>query len=126
MVRVVKRDPKENSSDVINFARSNLSVNISKWTARRILNRAKLFAHRPATKPLLNQRHRTARLAFAKEHQHWNVNDCARVLWSDECKFNLHNPDGACWIRRQTGERYNSKFVKTSLKFGGGSIMAWG
>ena len=55
---------------------------------------------------------------------HWTPQDWAKVLWSDETKINMHNPDGGQWVKRPSGERNNTKYIKTSVKFGGGSILA--
>lgn len=126
LVRIVKRDPTATSSNVISHANQFLGLGISKWTANRILRRAKIFARRPCSKPLLNSRQKRARLEFARLHMHWTPQDWAKVLWSDETKVNMHNPDGGQWVRRPSGERHNTKYIKTSVKFGGGSILAWG
>ncbi|GFV70371.1 HTH_Tnp_Tc3_2 domain-containing protein [Trichonephila clavipes] len=40
--------------------------------------------HRPTRVPLLNARHRFARLAWARERRDWSVEDWKRVTWSDE------------------------------------------
>ena len=40
-------------------------------------------------KPFLNQRHKNARLAFAKAYEHWTSKDWAKVLFSDECNIEL-------------------------------------
>ena len=50
----------------------------------------------------------------------------ANVMWSDESRFNLYNPDGGNFVRRPPGKRYDQKYVRSTVKFGGGSIMVWG
>ena len=120
LVRLVKIDPNKTASDV-------LGVQISYSTAQRILRRHKLNASRPVRKPLLKKCHRMARLHFARVHRHWTVADWRRVIWSDECKFNLYNSDGAIYIRRPPGKRIDPKYCKGTMKFGGGGgIMTWG
>jgi len=126
LVREIKKDSKSSTTDVRSYAQQHFGLNISKWTAARILNRAKLFARRPASKPLLTQAHQKARLQFARAHKHWTSEDWGRVLWSDESKFNLMNPDGGQWVRRAPGTRYKDQHIKSTLKFGGGNVMAWG
>lgn len=67
-----------------------------------------------------------ARLQFARAHQHWTPADWRRVIWSDESKFNLYNPDGGITIRRPPGKRYDEKYTRGTMKFGGGgSVMVW-
>ena len=126
LTKWVKMDPTLSAADVRHYAREVFNVNISLSTARRILNRHKLFARRPAPKPKINQRHAKARLDYACSHSHWSVQDWGRVLWSDETKFNLFTADGGMFIRRPKNKRYNSAYVKSTVKFGAGSLMAWG
>ncbi|CAF3728881.1 unnamed protein product [Rotaria socialis] len=43
--------------------------------------------------PALTTAHKDLRLSWAKDHMTWN-NECHKVVWSDEKKFNLDGPDG--------------------------------
>ncbi|GFU55141.1 uncharacterized protein TNCV_426461 [Trichonephila clavipes] len=62
-------------------------------------------SRRLTTVPLLNARHRTARLVWAREHRDWSVDDWKRgVVCSDESGFRLHNVDGSLRIWRQAHE----------------------
>lgn len=124
--RHCKEDPKRSATDVVNYASQKFRVQISKWTARRILKRRGLYARRPARVPLLQERHRKARLQFAQRHKNWTRQDWGRVLWSDETKINLYHPDGGLMIRRPVGMRYRLKYCKPTVKFGAGNIMVWG
>ncbi|KAJ1308202.1 hypothetical protein OPQ81_003917 [Rhizoctonia solani] len=46
------------------------------------------------SKPALTSDHIKARLAFAKAHQFWTVEDWKHVQWSDETKINCFGSDG--------------------------------
>lgn len=118
LVKLVKQDPKKNAIDVLKYANETLGLKISGWTARRILTRAKLFARRPAKKPLVSDRNRKARLAFARQYQFWTSADWSKVLWSDESKFNLFSSDGIHWVRRPPGTRYDPKYQVPTVKHG--------
>ncbi|GFV37735.1 uncharacterized protein TNCV_1001731 [Trichonephila clavipes] len=61
-------------------------------------------SRRPTKVPLLNVCHRTARLAWAREHRDWIVEDWKRVAWSDESRFQLLNADGRLRIWHQAHE----------------------
>lgn len=126
LVRVVRNDPTKSATDVVDKARRAFGIKISKETARRILRRYLLFARRPARKPMTLARHRLARLEFAQAHKSWSAKEWGRVLWSDETKFNLFNPDGQNLVRRPIGTRYFPRYVQPTVKFAGGSLMAWG
>lgn len=53
-------------------------------TIRRRLNEAGLSNRRPAKKKMLTREHRVARLRFARNYQHWTINDWKTVLFSNE------------------------------------------
>ena len=63
-------------------------------------------------------------LSFAKDHEHWGVEDWKKVLFTDETKVNLVGSDGKMYIRRFKNERFNSQFIKGQLQAGNGSILA--
>lgn len=66
------------------------------------------------------------RLNFAKEHINWTIDDWKKVLWSDESKFNMIASDGKGYVRRPVNKRFDPKYTKGTVKFGGGNIMVWG
>ena len=49
-----------------------------------------------------------------------------QVIWSDEKKIELMNSRRRVIVYRRPGQRYQLKYVKPSIKHGGGSIMVWG
>ena len=55
------------------------------------------------------------------EEEQWNL-----VHFSDESKFSLFGSDGKRFLRRKNGERLSPQSVKKTVKFGAGSLMAWG
>ena len=126
IVRHNKQDPNRSATDAVDYAGTVCGVKISKWTARRILNRARWFARKPACKPLTKKVHQRARLKFARAYKHWNEWEWARVLWSDETKINLYYPDGNHVIRRPVGKRYDVRYTRLTVKFGLGKINVWG
>ncbi|KAK1788811.1 hypothetical protein P4O66_002620 [Electrophorus voltai] len=40
-------------------------------------------------KPFINEKQRRARLKFAKDHKYWTIEDWSKVIFSDECSFQL-------------------------------------
>lgn len=102
------------------------NVAISSRTVRRRLNEGGLSSRVPAVKPLLTREHRVQRLNFARNHQHWTVNDWKKVLFSDETRVSLKGPDGRERVWRRTGERFASCNISTKVAFGGGSVMFCG
>ena len=59
--------------------------------------------------------------AFPLGRQQW-----ARVLFSDEYRFNLSHHDGPTRVFRRRRERFADNCLIEMDQFGGGSVMVWG
>ncbi|XGW04344.1 hypothetical protein V3C99_015479, partial [Haemonchus contortus] len=126
IVRLSKADPTLTSVDIAAEINASDGTNISRRTVARRLNAAGLIGRRPAKKPLISPKNRKARVEFARRHQHWTSNEWSKVLFTDESKFNLFGSDGIKYVRRPSGERYNPRYTKPTVKHGGGSVMVYG
>ena len=97
---------------------------ISKQTVLRRLRQAQqpIRPRRPYMGRVLTARHRAARLQWAQRHfrGQW-----ARVLFSDESRFNLSHHDGRIRVFRRRGERFADNCLIERDRFGGGSDMGW-
>ena len=100
--------------------------NISPRTVRNRLRERNIRPWRPAIRPVLQRRHRVARLAWCRAHLRFTRQDWAHILFSDESRFHLDSSDGCSSVYRQVGERYQDNCVVERHLFGGGSIMVWG
>jgi hypothetical protein len=105
---------------------STLRLNISKTTVKRRIKAKGLQGFIAAKKPFIDVRNRKRRLTLAKEllrlpNWYWK-----RVIWSDEKKFELMGTKRRVIVYRRPGQRYKLKYLKPSVKHGGGSIMVWG
>ena len=82
--RIVVRSPMSSASKI----RSSLlakGTDISRRTvSRRLVDDFDLKAHKPAHKPRLTQAMKSNRLAFAKKHVKWTIQQWQQVLFSDE------------------------------------------
>lgn len=47
-------------------------------------------------------------------------------MFSDESKYNLISSDGITRVRRPVNTRFDKKYVKSTVKHGGGSVNVWG
>ena len=89
------------------------------------LKKCNLPSRKMAAKPLLTEKMKQKRVAFAHQYGHWTVEDWKKVMFSDESHFELQFARNfRC--RRAVGSdrldpRYTRKTVKHPLK-----IMAWG
>ena len=81
---------------------------ISKQTVLPRLRQARqpIRPRRPFVGHVLTARHWDARLQWAQWHFHWWRQQWARVLFSDESRFNLGHHDGGIRVFRRRGERF--------------------
>ena len=95
-------------------------------SAETVINRlrsAGLSCRRPVRGIVLHQRHRIARLAWARRHIRFTMADWANVLFVDVTRILLRGNDGRARVYRARGERFNENCVVETEPFGGGSIM---
>jgi transposase len=105
---------------------ADLGIKVCNNTVYNALREAGLEAIEKEAKPMLSPKNIKARLAFAKYHQNWTIDDWKRVIWSDETKINRFGSDGRSWCWIRDGETQQPHHVKQKVKHGGGSIMIWG
>lgn len=99
---------------------------VSLSTVRKVLIKNNLNGRVAAKKPFLRSQNIQKRLKFAKDHQHWTVEDWKRVFFTDESKFELFGSKRRAYVRRRPHERYRKHCILPTVKHGGGSIMVWG
>lgn len=95
-------------------------------TVRRIFKRSGLVARVKRRKPLLLERHRQARLSFAKKYAKWGPADWRRVIFSDESQFRVFGSEWRRYRWRKRGAPLSAADVQPTVRHGGGSIMVWG
>ena len=101
---------------------------ISKQTVLHRLRQARqpIRPRRPYVGQVPTARHRAARLQWAQRHFRWGRQQWARVLFSDESKFNLSHHDVQIRVFRRRGECFADNCLIERDRFGGGSVMVWG
>lgn len=128
--RIIRRmsiaNPRLTAADIKRDLNENHSFDISLTTVKQCLRNANLFGRRPSKKPFIFARNRKARLEFAQKYKNWTSQEWARVLWSDESKFNMFSSDGIRYIRRPPNKRDDPKYQVPTVKHGGGHVMVWG
>lgn len=77
------------------------------------------------SKTSCNSRSFTARLAWARRHKRFLLQDW-NILFNDESRFHLDSHDGRLRAYRRPGERFSYSCVIECRAFGGGSVMVWG
>jgi transposase len=104
----------------------NEDIEVSANTIRRTLKERGLVSRVKKKKPLLSKINIQKRLAFAKRHQNWTVEDWSKVVWSDESKFKVFGSDGKEYYWKRPNEPLQKHHIKPVVKHGGGSVFVWG
>ena len=94
-------------------------------TVKRVLYRHNLKGHSARNKPLLQNRHKKARLRFATAHGDKDCTFWINVLWPDETKIELfgHNDPSLCL--EDKGRGLQAKVNHPNREARGRSIMLW-
>ncbi|XKL64660.1 hypothetical protein PGB90_004746 [Kerria lacca] len=124
--RIALRTPFAMASTISREVRSVLNAPISSRTVQRRLQAYGLRSCKPATGPVLSRQHKVARLNFERTYAMWTVTEWSRILFTDESRFSLQDPDGRVRVWRRRGERYNQQNFVQRSNFFGGSKMVWG
>lgn len=123
---ISNRNRFKTSPEITAEINNMLSKPISVQTTKRRLREVGLNGCVAVKKPLLSKANIKKRLLFAKQHQHWTIDQWKTVLWTDEPKFEMFGSRRRQFVRRKVGERCNSKCILPTVKHGGGSVMVWG
>jgi septum formation topological specificity factor MinE len=111
---------KELIQEVKGFERQS-----ARFVQDRLKRVLKIPSRRAAKKPLLTEKMKKKRLAFAKKYISWTESDWERVMYSDESTFRLVNPRSVM-VRRPSGiSRYKQKYTVKTVKHSE-SVMVWG
>ena len=101
----------------------DLSLRTIRWV---LLKDLKLPSRVAAKKPMLTQRMKIQRLAFALKYKNWTSTDWNQVIFSDESLFRTtQTTKGRRVRRRQNTDRYEDKLTTKTVKFPP-SLMVWG
>ena len=85
MVREVQINPRTTAKDLVKMMEET-GTKVSISTVKQVLYQHNLKDHSARKKPLLQNRHKKARLQFATAHGDKDLTFWRNVLWSDEKK----------------------------------------
>lgn len=102
-----------------------LGYRVNERTLRRVFSEQGYHRRIARAKPFLTVNNKVARQEFSDCYQDWSESDWMKVIWTDECAFNVGGFSGNTWVTRLPAEEYIEdclvpKFRKLE------TIMVWG
>jgi len=122
---IVEANPKTSARVIAKELEEKEGKVVSKQTIRNSLHSIGFEGRVACKKPFIGPKNKRKRTELAEAWIMWPNEKWETVIWSDECKFNLHGSDGPRNVWRRKGERYEEKNLQPTFKHGGGSCMVW-
>ena len=123
--RIVRKSRWSTLRNITSEFRNAIGTNVSINTVRRRLHDIGFSSRIPARKPFISEKNRLKRLAFFHKYKNWGADEWHNVIWFDERRFKLFHSDERVRVWRQQKERFINECIRTTVKWGGGSVMVW-
>jgi hypothetical protein len=121
--KFVKKNPHATVSDIKELVPELAAVS-EKHTNWLIVNKLKIWSRIAAQKPLLTEKMKVKRLAFAKKYVGWTEEDWSRIMFSDESMFRCIRAS-RIRVRRPSGtKRFDTQYTIKTVKHPD-SVMVW-
>ena len=109
-------------TDLVRFARTDLSLTITRQTVSRILRDFDIVSYVAPRKPRITPAQRCTRVAWCYDLLSWSVNDWSNVVFMDESNYEILNRENRIYIRRFRHDRTRFERSQQRVHRGGGII----
>uniref|UniRef100_A0A8C6Q7I4 Transposase n=1 Tax=Nothobranchius furzeri TaxID=105023 RepID=A0A8C6Q7I4_NOTFU len=125
LIQEVTEDPRTTSKE-LQASLASIKVSVHDSTIRKRLGKNGLHGKFPRRQPLLSKKNIRACLNFDKKHLNDRQDFWENTLWTDETKVKLFGRQIYRYIWRRSNTTFQTKNIKPTVKYGGGSVMVWG
>lgn len=107
IVEEISNDPFKSAANIASHVEEIGGPSVSAQTIRNVLHSEGIYGRTARRKPLISERNRLKRLAFANEYINKPLSFWHSVIFSDESKFNLFGSDGRQYVWRKANTALN-------------------
>lgn len=123
--RISMSNRKLTAVDVTHVYNNQTKTNLACRTVQKILNGYGLKSKVAAKKPFLSLKQRMARVAWARDKEHWDESKWEKIVFSDESIFQSFPINKRIIVRRMSHEKYRPYCIQRTAKHGP-QIHVWG
>lgn len=119
IVRKVAENPKQSAIKLAAELQSLENLTVHSENIRRVLKKSGISSHIARRKPLVSLTNTRKRLEYAKKYEKVHIDDPTfweRVIFTDECKFNVFGRDGRTKVWRKPNTALNIKNICPTVK----------
>jgi hypothetical protein len=119
----VKHNPGISAAKTAAELKNDLDVN---GTVRNFLRSRGYHGRVARRKYFESEAYRKKRLEFAKKYMNTPMEYWQRVIFTDECKFNIFGSHWHCIVWRKKNTEHKNENLRPTVKHGGRSVLIWG
>ena len=128
-IRLFKKYAVNNSFKPLNliFTRLNntTELNISESPAKRYMKKLKMYSFIAVQKPFISTKNMSARIVWARTHEHWTQSKWMEVMFTDESSFTVRPKKNRMHVWRKKRERLRLKHIVPTFKSGYQNVSVW-
>lgn len=126
LIRMSAGNPRQVARELRQRWNVEHGVDASLSTVKDRLNKGGLPGRIARKKPLLTQRHRQARLEWARQHRNWTVEQWNNCYFSDESPLHLVQASQRRYVRRRSGTAMHPQHIRPTVHSSSGKMDVWG
>ena len=124
MKRELQKNPRLAALELQNLHPNLLENVTTQIVQHRLQKDLGLPSHKAAKKPLLTERMKKRRQAFAKKYAHWTTKEWKKVMFSDEHNFQVFRIGSTTVRHPRSSDRFDLRYTVPTVKHPE-SVMLW-